>query len=1184
MTTSPIADLNDTLLAWASSAEAELATKLKDVQLFVELDINGDELERLTRFYGTFLGRQITAGADDAALLQTCPALTAAVLISRAAKLNEVPQVAAEFWAGLGLEATENRVALIEGHFAEILQAAGLDPMDDLAGGPDGEMGRLFGHVGIASDWTPELIELIDTRRMSGEAAEDLSEEAAAVVAELATQRLQLGPLCATSPELAQKLIEPVVRVVHQGAEEGQWHRALQKNSVFPLVAEEIAAELRERPIGTVDRRYTVGVAHAEDRPRLRLDVLRRRVLLRLPEQELADSHFTNPDEVRWRLDFDGSPSAFITSKADRPGAKTSEIFDIPVRRPLREIWVRNVASREQWQVSMVSTDDPSLIFTERGGDLTEMATLHHAAVWVVCPSDARAVDPVSDQEIPVLEEHEVKAWEGWTIRLLDLSEALSLHIERPGERRPSIGSVRAVDPRQRVRFVEPGQPVPGLRTQSGRPILSEPLLVEFPPTQSGAVETWFLTIGAYAGPGEYGDTVADEEPLEVPPEGGSFEVFDPEAYDSPWAGEYLVRLRGPRNESFRHEYALVEGLSTEVEIDGPSALTRLPQAGGLSPTTVKLLAGDKPFSRRVKATVGPDQKYVTAVVETDAGDALPVVVHPPRLRYQLTLRGEEPMWRTEAVRTSSSWLDQDTKFRVRPGSPLDQPLERPSLVIRDRHGAPVRTLKLETEDNITWSAELAAAASSLAVLSQGSFELEFIDSVARRRVSVRLANIVPAPTWNVTYADGSLVFDTGADADAPDLGCWSAWVWPVTAPWQPARTVTIGATGEPVELPAELQDAGPLAVQLFAPDRFSFLRPPSGPGERAQTVEAEGYFGRGEDTPWSHLSAFLVGEAEQAPSDPEILPTLWDVQAGWLQKRAQVPPALSQRVREALTHDARASVHAMGRSLVATADRPAQFIASGLVHSSFDVTQEELMSPAEQKRDEIGTPWIHALDILGAIARLDEDDAEQLPSIKALKKQLAATAGEGAVKTLEMGHDRSLENSCIDATTVQIAHMNEDQQKAVLAMFFGDAGLVPGAISDENSRLIAVFDTFTHRVALSELLGDPTLMTTAVAVLRRIKSANRQLYLSARVRFERLDGVDTDDPQNRWALAPVISMVFALATRMHAHGHLPTLGKLPQAYEGWAKMAQLVPDLVTGDVVLADAMVLGVFGPNLKD
>ena len=131
---------------------------------------------------------------------------------------------------------------------------------------------------------------------------------------------------------------------------------------------------------------------------------------------------------------------------------------------------------------------------------------------------------------------------------------------------------------------------------------------------------------------------------------------------------------------------------------------------------------------------------------------------------------------------------------------------------------------------------------------------------------------------------------------------------------------------------------------------------------------------------------------------------------------------------------------------------------------------------------------------------------------------------------------------------------------------------------------MIAVFETFTHRKALSDLLGDPTLMTTAVTVLRRLKSANRQLYQSARVRFDKLDGVDTDNPINRWALAPVISMVFALATRMHAHGHLSSLGKLPQAYEGWAQMARLVPDLVTGDVVLADAMVLGVFGPNLTN
>ena len=1190
--TSPIADLNDTLLAWASTTEADLATKLNDIDLFVELNITGDELERLSRFFGTFLSRQIAAGAGEKELLDTMPAMTAAVLITRAALLNEVEQVASEFWAGLGLAPTAERVALIEGNFAHILQAAGLDPMDAVADGPDGEVGRLFAHVGIASDWTPELIELIDTRRMEGTALEDLGEETAKIVEDLAAERLQVGPLCATLPDRAQALIEPIVRMIHAAAAEGaQWQEVLRDSKIVPLVAEEVDAELRERPLGTVERRHTVGAALRETRPRLRLDALRRRLVLRLPEQALPEESL--PDmavgkakEIRWRLDFDGSPSAFVTGPADRPGAGTSEIFDLPVRRPLREILVRNTESREQWRINMVDSDDPVLVFTERGGDLTEMATIHHPVVWVVCPEDSVAVDPVLDRALVVLEEHSVKAWPGWTIRLLDLSEALSLHIERPGEHRPHMGSVRAVDPRQRVRFFEPGEAVPGLRTQSGQPIYADSLMVEFPATTSGAVETWFLTVSAYAGPGEHGEVVSEEEPLEIAPEGGTFEVFDPEAYDSPWVGEYLVRLRGPRNESFRHEYALIEDVTLEEEIDGPSALTRLPQATGLSPMHLELHSGEKPFSQRVKVDLNADEKFVTTLVETDAGDALPVMVHPPRLRYQLTLLGEDPMWRTEAVRASSSWLDVSTKFRVRPGNPLDQPMDRPQLVIRDRHGAPVRTLKLLTEDNITWSAELSAAASSLSVLTRGSFELEFIDPVARRRVSVRLAHILPATDWGASYEDGALVFNQDSeDRDSEmDLSHWNAWVWPATAPWEPPRGIDIPAAGVPCVLPPDLQNAGPLIVQLFAPDRFSFLRAPNGPGSRAVTVDVEGHFGEDATSPWTQLSAFLSGDSEQAPSDPEILPTLWDVQAGWLQKRAQVSPELSAKVSEALTADPRASVHAMSRSLVGTSDRPAQFIASGLVHSSFDATQEVLTSEMEKGRSDVGAPWIQALEILGAMARIDDESREERLQLKELKNKLSQTVGKGAVATFESGRDQSLETSCIDATTVQIAHMAEEQQKAVLAMFFGDAGLVPGALSDENSRLIAVFETFTHRKALSDLLGDPTLMTTAVTVLRRLKSANRQLYQSARVRFDKLDGVDTDNPINRWALAPVISMVFALATRMHAHGHLSSLGKLPQAYEGWAQMARLVPDLVTGDVVLADAMVLGVFGPNLTN
>ncbi|WCZ36785.1 hypothetical protein CHEID_06240 [Corynebacterium heidelbergense] len=1185
MTASPIADLADTLLTWASSTEADLAARFAELDLFVDLDTGGDDLERMTRFYGTFLRRQLAAGADLAGLLAACPALTAATLLTRAARLNEVRELPREYWAGLELEPTADRLALIEGRYRDLLSAAGLDPVDSASTGPDGELGRLFAHVGLATDWIPEIIELIDERLNAGN-EQPAAEEAAAIVAALAKQDIQAGPLCATQPERAARLIEPIVRIVHHAHEHPHsWQYTLpspQELGLPALVREDVIEELRERPAGLVDRRHRVGVAHRENQPRIRLDAPRNRVVLRLPAQHLEN---TPGAEVRWRLDFDGHPAAFRTGRADRPGQdlqpeqQLSEIVDIPIRRPLREISVRNTTDGQHWSLPLVDTEDPVLIFSARGMDLTDRACLHHSSVWVVCPADARAVDLVRDRDITVEQEHNVKAWEGWVIRLLDLTEALSLHVGQPGQRQPAMAGVRAVDPRQRVRFSDGGEAVWAVQTATGKQVYSDGLQVEFPPTISGATETWYLSVSAYAGPGEVGEDVSEEEPLEVPAEGGVFEVFDPDAYDSPWVGEYLVRLRGPRNESFRHEHAIIEGLRVAADSQGPAASTRLPLSGGLSAVTVRLLPGDKPFETLPPIAIGPQERYGTAVVETDAGDALPIVILPPRLRYQLPLIGEDPMWRTEAITTAAAWINTAAKFRVRPGSGVhsshseDPAIDNPRIVIRNRHGSPQRTMPLHTVDNITWVAELGAGAASLASLAEGSVELEFTDVGTGKRISVRIANIRAQEQWSAVYeqtadAQAQLRFD-----QAPD---WSqAWVWPLTAPWEPARTVHVG--GDHVaHLPAELVGAGPLAVQLHAPDRFSDLRAPVGPGQRSVTVSAPGSFGLGDATNFAQLSAFLAADEHdlpEIPTAPEVLPTLWDVQAGWLQGRTDITQPVLNKIRTALTRHPRESVHAMAQSLVPAQDRPAQFIASGLVHSSFAAPE----GPGERT----GAVWISALEIMGEWACLNEDAEPDRSRAKALLQQLAEIAGSNLATTVHTGRDTSLETACIDHTTVQIAHMDPAQQAAVLDMFFGGAGVVPGALSDDNSRLIAVFDTFTHRQELSDLLADPQLMTTAVSVLRRIKSTNRQLYVSARVRLDRLEGVDTEDARNRWALAPVISMIFALATRMHAHGHLQNLGKLPQAYPGWAEMARLVPDLVTGDLAAADAMVLGVFGPE---
>ena len=1187
-TTSPISDMQDSLLPWASSTEATLAGKLADVELFVELDIDGDELERTSRFFGTFIARQVAAGSTEEALLQACPALTIATLLSRAARFNEVSELPAEYWYGLGLEPTPTRTQLIEGRFAELLSAAGLDPMDAVSGGPDGELGRLFAHVGIASDWVPELIELVDSRRADSEEGAEATDIAREVVAELAHEPRQVGPLCATLPETAAKLIAPIVEIVAHAAEHpDSWEYTLPGVELPALILEDVIEELRERPVGTQDRRHSVGVAHREDQPRLQLDTLRQRVVLRLPSQPL-ESEGKVHTEVRWRVDFDGEPAAFRTMHADNAGRAVTEILDIPVRKPLRKVSVRNANDGQHWQLPLVDTEDPVLVFTIRGTDLTDRVSLHHEQVYVVVPAETSAVDPVTGADIPVLEEQPMKSWNGWVIRRLDLSECLSLHIAKPGEHSPSMAGVRAVDPRQRAQFVEPDDVVGGVETTSGKVIHSQSLQVEFPPTISGADEIWYLSVSAYAGPGETGEAVSDEEPLEVPAEGGVFDVFDPEAWDSPWVGEYLVRLRGPRNESFRHEYALVEGLSLEMEFGGPSTQTRLPMAGGLSPVTVRLLPGEKPFEKIPPQKLGPTDRFSTTVVQTDAGDALPVIVKPSRLRYQLTMQGEDPMWRTDPIEVSARAIDTQTRFRVRPGfrPGMGSKAENLALmddarvVIRNHHGSPVRTLKLETIDEVTWFVDLASAAGSLATLTSGAIELEFVED---RRVSVRLARIVPGFDYTA-FVDGDALYIHGEDGSegapvqfgAPGAG---AWVWPITAPWQPAYLVELQATpsvkGTLAQgtLPAELVGAGPLSVQLFGRDRFNYLRAPVAAGKQSAVAQAEGYFGatkEDSDTdPWVQLAAFLAGESEELPSDTATLSTLWDVQAGWLRGRFDV----LDNLRTALTNNPRESVHAMSQSLVPAADRPAQFILSGLVHSN--------LVGAEAERS--NTPWIAALEILGDMSLVDPEGAsEQKEQDKRLRQELKKVAGQPAVQTVDTGRDVSLDTACIDNTTVQIAHMDPAQQKAVLDMFFGKAGVVPGALSEENSRLIAVFETFNKRAELSELLGDPELMKTAVTLLRKVKAANRQLYLSARVRFDRLEGVDTDTPENRWALAPVISMVFALATRMYAHKKMSSLGKLLSAYPGWAAMARLVPDLVTGDIVMADAMVRGVFGPTV--
>ena len=97
----------------------------------------------------------------------------------------------------------------------------------------DGELGRLFAHVGVATDWVPELIEVIDSRRLDGSAAGSLSTEVEALVEILAEQPRQVGSLCQTLPETAATLLRPIVATVRYAADNPDgWEYALQAEEV----------------------------------------------------------------------------------------------------------------------------------------------------------------------------------------------------------------------------------------------------------------------------------------------------------------------------------------------------------------------------------------------------------------------------------------------------------------------------------------------------------------------------------------------------------------------------------------------------------------------------------------------------------------------------------------------------------------------------------------------------------------------------------------------------------------------------------------------------------------------------------------------------------------------------------------------------------------------------------------
>lgn len=1240
----PIADMTDSLLGWASKIELELAQRLEEAESVAELSLSSDYLERVERFYGMFLRRQLAAGATLEGLLGITRALATFTMTTRAGRLVDFDTFAAEYAGGLGIQATESDV------LAQIVETAkhanatwGFElPAEQAAQdalGLPAEIAFFPVQAGLINSCVPALLEAMD--EVAGEnGAELTAEQVEAHVAEQQAPKSFAFTL-SQEPRLARVIIDGVLVLrAFSLKHPTSWfdrNRSWLQPQLPAALDQAIAAELRERPVGTQEREFAVGVAGREMRPRLVLDTKRKKICVRLPEQRVPKLADGTTGEVTWRVSIDATTKVYRTGAAWGDTSGYAEHLDITLDHAVRELTVQDVTNGITWTVPVVMNDEALVIFTAGGSNVTDKVSLHHQRINVVVPTDAVVEDTVAGTPLSPLASFAIEGWDGWICHTLDVSDAVSLSATTPGTQ-VAIEDVRAIDPRQRVMFKDPSEPLEHLHSLSGLPVFAESLLAEFPPTASGQTETWYLAISSFAGVASTGEEITQPEPLEVPAEGGVFQVFDPELYDAPWVGEYLVRMCGPRNESFRHEFSIVEGATAVIDIAGACRSFRIPTGGGLSEATLTLKPTHKDFHCEPKSvTVGPQESGAEIVVHTDEGDQLPIRFTPPRLTFELPLSTEPPVWRASRMTIRSRSIDGAANLRIRAAGELIDP----KVALRNSHGAPVKTTKLTVDvDGHTYVAPLEGIATSAKTMPEGRIDLEWTDPRTDKRVSVALADIrshiditvalvpkdtdAPAPADEDPEAPASpkvkpvgekiTISFTNAvgESVAASVGDVHAWIWPLSAPWQPAIKVEV--LGSEIQLPEHLVGAGDLAVQLHTPDAFMTLRAPVAPGQSAVVVPQAGYYAE-QDEALTGLSAFIAGVSDEIPADDSIMPLLWDMLV-----TGSAHAASSAAMFKVLRARPQAALSSLSASLVPSDKQPGRIVESALARCEFVGRTKSELEGGENHDDYHRAAWIGALELMSDLDRLYTDTKDESPSneedlaaavlgeprkAKAVPRkpmsmaeaieaeddlneessdmrerllaELGALAGENLLDILRTGRDQTLDSACIDRSTVALASMEETQQKQVLDMLFGQGNIVPGAILDDGSRLLAVFETFTQREQLKDLLTSTSLIQPAVTLLRTLRSTNRTLYAMARVRFDKLDGVDTDAQDNVWSLTPVVSLILALAARMHAHGMITSTKTLDSVTTGWAKMADIVPDLVTSDIVAAEAMVLAV-------
>ncbi|MFD5867648.1 hypothetical protein ACFWGD_03400 [Corynebacterium sp. NPDC060344] len=1168
-------DLRGRLSALAADADSEDGAEA----LVAWCGVRMDEVERIDGFLGPLLKTVDVDGARGVA--DAYPAVLLASLVGRAARVASTADLWADWAAGLQLDSESRDVAAFVDHVVErvpeILAELGLPDVALLDGAPAEHGTRedsarlMMLHAGVQQSVMPLLIERIeDAAGIGGEAGaggagssssdlvqklDPIRETVDAMVSGFAADvgsdvPRALRVLSLSAAARARTLVHATLGyVMATAADPANWESREDLGpgevGLPPILLDAAREELRARPAGTPSRRTAVGVVATTGRPQLFFDDLENRVCVQLPTPSA-------PAGRSWLVTYGGT---VVAEPAVALGEATARPV-VPITEPVREVLVE-LGDGPHWRVPAIDTADPVLIFGDDGQSVTDKVSLHSTSVHVVYPNDARLVDPVTGEDVPLLSEPAPAEWELWQVAQADLRDVHALQVVRPGV----VGEVRSASPMRRPKLTVPHARLDGAATVHGTPVHAGGPVAVFPPTLSGRDESWRVQVADFPGYGQFAEDMVMVYDLEVPAAGGEVDVLTDDDY--PWLGEFVVRLTNPRGRSFQAHVAVAEQADLDISYRGGGDGFRIPEEGGLSPAEVRVTSGDKPLEvEPAVLRLGPAESAGTVELSTEEGAYLELRVKPGRLHFEIPMADEAPARRSRTLRTRPGRVDAHGVFRVSaPGE-----LRHAHLAVKSGERDICRVPLTRRGDDAF--ADLGTYADRVAMLGDLTISLDWTRVTGRRRLSVPLVDAPARDNVRSVTRDGDeIVVDVDPSvADVP----LTAWVWCPQQPWRAPRALPV------VDGRCLLGDdaAQPTLIVQVVFGRETDRRP-LWPAPEAAVVVDESADG---------AASGDAASAEVAlPENLGVreLTGVWSLFETLRAGRATIMPQVSEslapeNLRRLLTADARTGLAALNGSAIRLGDQPGMVVSSGLVLGDFTET-----SPTPGRRR---VPWLGALAAMADLADPSSSVDKQKDQIDHLRR----AGGEALIRALATGQDTTLESACIDKTSVQITALPEPQANAILAQVFDGYRMVPGPLTDDDARFTAIHEVVANRAEIVDAGIMPGLAAASRALFQAVSRTSPKLRKAVNVRFHKLDGIDADDASLHWTLVPGTSLLIAVAARALARQKAANPDVDDTVVRSliplWAQLADMVPTLVMGDLLIADALVTHAIHGDLTD